>query len=389
KTYWEYPSEERQAVSKEEFSRLFNNHISTALKLEEKISLPLSGGMDTRTILSACLIAREHLHCYTHGMESSPDVRIARRIAWMLRLPHDVYTLDDGWIKNIPATAVEQVETFNGLLDLIRYLHLGNSYTREQNKGTLFIAGIFGGELLRGYWVNDEVANVASFDAVTVALRKRMQYPVARGVYRDFDGAEIDNFLTSAVRQELTGVEYKDYAPNFLSHSQRLAGRYFKVYNPILYHRFIEQSPRLGLAEKKSGYLQRYIIGMNSPALTRVLLATGQCVNEKEWLMRWQGYQAHMVRYFRGGVNLAARKLLGRQVFSTAYLVDYALWLRKYHRQYVREVLDYEQMMLKDFFYRPQLESAVNSFLDGRNELTHFITGLMSLEIWLRRALIK
>ena len=100
--------------------------------------------------------------------------------------------------------------------------------------------------------------------------------------------------------------------------------------------------------------------------------------------MRLKSYLPRSLKVARGGMNLATRKLFSRQFIGSTAYTDYPFWLRTYHRQYVREVLDYERMMLKHLFHRQRLEGIVNSFLAGRNDLVYFFTSLMSLELWLR-----
>ena len=92
--YWQYITQgdeaPSRALTKEELRTLFNQNILATLQLGEKISLPLTGGMDRRVTLSACLPEKERLHCYTHGIEGCLDIEIARKIAAMVGVPHDV-----------------------------------------------------------------------------------------------------------------------------------------------------------------------------------------------------------------------------------------------------------------------------------------------------------
>ena len=400
RNYWEYMPGDTHKISKEEFLHLFNNHISTGLRLEERISMPLTGGLDSRTVLSACLPAKERLHCYTHGLESSADVRIAREISQTLGISHDFYPLSEEWIESIPSLAETKAETFNGLVDVIRYLHLENSYMNEGGRSSLFFSGV-GGELLRAYYAPlDSIDSGSSYD-ITTALRKRIQMQAPVDAYKDYNEEEIIKILDASVREEVAKTNAQatvtiaerfyiaNRIGNFMSYSLKLTGRYLRVFNPFLSKKLLQAVLLLDAREKKSGAIQRYIITSNSPVLQKILLNSGKCLDPQERRMRLKSYQAIGATYLRGGANIISRKLFGNNIFPIAYFVDYASWLRTYHCEYVREVLHYDRMRLKHLFDRRRLETIVNLFLMGRNDVTHYITSLMSLELWLRKVFTK
>lgn len=396
-TYWQYFSGKERGETKAGLRDLFNSHISTGLKLEERISLPLTGGFDTRTILSTCLPAKERLHCYTHGLRSSFDVKIARKISWMFDIPYDVYSLDDRWERNIPLAAEKNAEIFNGMINLFLYMHLEYSLVKEQGEGEVLFPGISGGEIFRGYYVTPDVINAKSSDDVASALRKRLQLSPAFDVYQDLDRNQLESLLNEFISQELQKAKVGDPvslaeylclangASNFLAYSQRLAGKYFKLFNPYIYHKLADAIPSFDVKEKLSGALNQYIISRNNPALEKVLMDTGLCVNPRDPQMRLKSFLVRGLNFLKQRANLVSAKLFGTKIFGTQRYVDYSLWLRTYHTQYVRDVVDYQKMILRSLFDRQRLEVQVDSFLNGKSSLLHFITGIMSLEIWLKR----
>ena len=400
RTYWEYSSAGGAKISNEEFLHLFNNHVSAGLQLEERVSMPLTGGLDSRTALSACLSARKRMHCYTHGLQSSADVRIAKKISQTLNIPHDVYTLSDEWIRSIPSLVAGKAAVFDGLVDFIRYLYLENSYVKERDKSELFLSGV-GGEMLRAYYAPRNLSGSGLLHDVAAALRSRMQLGQVLDVYAGLDGEQVSQLLGESVRQELTKAKTEDTVTmsehfylynriaNFMSCSLMLAGKYLKIFNPFLSGKLLKAIPFLDPQEKMSGAIPTHIISSNSPTLKRTLLDSGRCIDQNDLQMRFRSYVATAAIYFRGGSNLISRRLSRSNIFPIQYFVDYASWLRSYHREYVREVLDHDQMTLKDFFDRQRLERTVSSFLAGRTDLSPFVTGLMSLESWARRVLAR
>src|SRR5699024_8599370 len=129
------------------FIKEFNNHLSTAFKLGETLSLPLTGGMDSRAVLSGSLKYKDKLHCYTHGLSNSEDVKISKKIIKLLNINYTHYNeLGQSFIENIPETATELANVFEGMLNSVLFAHLKFSYERESKISDTFLTGI-GGEL--------------------------------------------------------------------------------------------------------------------------------------------------------------------------------------------------------------------------------------------------
>jgi len=389
-SYWSFLGKEGKTTANG-LIEAFDSHVSNGLRLSDRICMPLTGGLDSRTVLSACLGARERLHCYTHGRRSSDDVRIARKIARRFGIRYDYYEIGAETIENIPAVALSMSLPCNGLLNTVTSAHFPASYERESVHGDIFFSGI-GGELLRSYYMPAGADRLGARGAFAGALRRKIQLGSDNGVYRGMTAAEVSAVLDESVRTELSGYGADDPQAlaecfylenrigNFLALSMRLVGRYFRTFNPFLEKEMLRMIPRLPAPEKAGGELQRRIILRNAPELARILMDRARIVDsgDSAALMK------HLVRRPFVLAKIYSNKITGRRLFNFSF-TDYYSWLKRRHRSFVLETLDYERMLLRDLFDRDRLENLKAGFLDTRSDLLGFVTNIMSAEIFLER----
>ncbi len=409
KSYWRFVKEDNQmppsSLSKEErleqILALFNENVMTAFELEERVSLPLSSGVDSRAMLSACLPWKERLHCYTHGQEHCLDVGTAERLSTMFGVSHDAYVLNREWISTIPELADRNTEMMDGLVNSVLFAHVRNSFDRESGKGDLLMTSP-GGEMFKCYWVNPDLPGSTTLEAVAASLRKRVQLRAPFDVYSDLSPEEAVKLLEASVLEDIQPVrtanpvtiaEYLYLAANignFFSPPITMAGRNFKIFTPYLDPRILESVPFFDLDEKRANAIQRYIIARNSPAQADI-------PTDHEQLAAMAKSAPRKMLYARAAANKIAKKLFGKALFPTSpktralglkkYRISaFDSWLPEYHAQYVLATIDHDRMILKDFFRKDKLDSAVNSFMRGEESMYYyFLTNIMSVELWLRR----
>jgi len=399
--YWEFQGKSAEdKMTKEEFLKIFNAHMATAMRLSEKVCLPLTGGLDTRTILSACLSEKERLHCYTHGTKDNSDVKIAQTICRDLGIQHSCYELNEEWIATIPFMAEVNAEMLNGLVSSIDSVHVEESYMKEEGKGELFISGVLGNEIWRCIIGNKVVkaTNLDDIASITIRHLAAMDPNTVGICYRDEDTI---NLLRESVKKELLksknkedpvalaeAFTFRNYCSNWASNSLKASGKHFKMVPAFLHRDLTPQIPLLSLAEKTSGYIQKYIIIRNNPYLASLPLDTGRTVTN-DFSVKLKGDIIFLFRAFRIVMNMLSQKIFKADIIKFPYFTDYPGWFRSYHRKYVLDVLSYNTIATKDFFKRQELEKLVNAFLDGDSSLLRFMAGLLSLEIWLRKVLAR
>ena len=404
---------ESDRIIEEDFREAFDAHIMTAMSLEQRISLPLTGGLDTRAILSACIPSKEKLHCYTHGVKDSNDVKTAQKICQYFGVEHSFYELNEEWIENIPRKLEDNAEIFNGLIPSLWFIHVQESYKKEENEGELLITGVLGNELWRcslGRRVarsmnldptNRTSANIDDLALVITNLYASIDARLG-DVYGDYSTEEIRRTIREAVREELLEAEHTNdpvalseffsfrcFCSNWAGNSLKATGKHFKVFAAFLQRDLLREIPLMILDKKAQGHIEKYIVAKNDPYLANVLLdlediSHGVVIGGSMGL-RFRGSTLLLSRKVKMGLNMMARRILKKDIFRIPYFTDYPNWLRNYHKAFVQEVLSYDKMVVKELFKKQELEGIVNAFLSGDDSLTRFVVGLLCLEIWLRR----
>jgi len=401
--YWNLLDKtEKEKITKEEFRKIFNEHILTAMSLSEKVSLPLTGGLDTRTILSSCIPKKERLHCYTHGPENHGDIKLAQKICRHFGIEHDSYTWDENWIKNLPSNLESNALMFNGLIGLT-YLHVIESLKKESRSQELFITGVLGNQLYRHHPFGNKVADSTDLDGASLFIIKNLPSVFYfktdltyyyNNLFSNYNSKEVIDLMKKSVKTELIKAKnvknandlsafflFSTYCSNVASNSLKLTGKYFEVFNPFFHKDLLQQIRFMSLKERTNGSIQKYIIEKNNSYLANLSYASSN----------------RTLKYMKLIANKVSRRVIKRDIFSSPNTVDYADWMRNHHKEFILDVLNHEKMVTKGLFRKQELEKIVELFLNdnpslaGKKEILlsfsieRFIFNIISLEIWLKR----
>lgn len=381
-----------ESISDDEFLEIFNSHINTAFKLEDKISLPLSGGMDSRTLLSACINNAGNIHCYTHdfGCLSHRDVKIAKRICSSLCLSHSIYKYDDDFGKKIPSMAYGYADIFNGLIPAVIYMHVINSYNNEKDKSILLLPGAMGSEVWRCYLDKNSGKSKNVDDMCSKAVDYFVN-PVVTGLFKDLSREDVVSYLKSSIMDEFH--KNGGYEPmfneiftflgdfqNYGSVTFKVLGRYFKVFAGFAQKHLLNKVLVLQPAERSMGLMHKYIISNNCSKLLDFPLESGLFMD----MDSISTIRSYTIRGFNRIKNTVLSLQQGN-VFNKSYFTNYPYWFRSYHSRYLKDMLHYDHMVTGNLFDKKSLENIVALFLKGDNSCSKFIFYLLSLEIWLKK----
>ncbi len=305
----------------------YRNHISSLLRLEENPILTLTGGIDTRTILSSILHECVKPHCITFGVKDSKDVKISKKISEEFNLTHSVYILDKQFINNIPILIENNIGIFNGLIPTMHYLQFEKLCWNGRNK--LLILGILGDEIWR---------------QSNITVQKK---------FLDIFKEKYDFSFPKENKQILMS----NWAGNLIKY----LGKNFKIGLGLFWNDLIYNFDNLK-------DVQKYIIEFNNEELAKIPYDSGN------------KYIGKMKKF----INDVLIKLFNKKLFFDNNPHYYQKWLRKYHKDYVLKALNWNNMFLKDLFERKTLNRIVGLYLNGDDSYFTFIISLLSIEIWFK-----
>ncbi|KKM92294.1 hypothetical protein LCGC14_1219820, partial [marine sediment metagenome] len=399
--YWKYPNLNME-VSNVSFLKEFNSHIQTGFNLEKEKILTFTGGLDTRTILSSIIDKADDLHCYTYGVKKSGDIKIAEKITKQFNIKQDSMILDKDFIMDIPEKIKNNINMFNGLTPMAFQLHWYEFCERNKDNGKLLFLGISGDEFWRCHHADaDKIKNCLNInDVISFILGDYMiQKNKTLNVFKGLEEDDIKNILRSSIKN-VFGSWMDDYFSSFdpsmvvdffnlkyhyanwVSNLVKFYGRYFKIFLGLVNKNLLSSLRYFDLNDRVSGSLQKYIIEKNSPELAKIPYCHYR-FNEHKSVKMFIKKIIYNVKFL---ANRVFHRLFNFNLFK--YFPDlphyYWVWLPKYHKQFVLDTLDYDNMITKSLFNKEELQKIVKLFLKSDYSTKAFVISLISLEIYLK-----
>lgn len=373
--------------TKEDFFNEFNGHMEIIPYLSDNASLPLTGGLDSRVVLSSSLNFKENLNCYTHGLDNSEDVKIAKQISESLQLNHSHYNeLGEEFINEIPNISKRLTNNFEGMLNSVLFSHLERSYNKEAELSDTFLTGI-AGEMFRYFYLPADY-KYKDLDDLSLLLKDRLLVNRNYGIYTSNSG-DVSEVLINSIKQELESYDstdpvyltdlfyLKNRIGNFASYNIRLIGKKFNVFNPYLSKDLVTIALNLNRAEKNKG-VQDFVIKKNSEILSNIPVSDGRFINKNLKAISFN-MTSKYITYFKKAVN----KLTKKNIFSF-YFVNYPEWLRKHHSSFIRTELSFSELEVKDIIDEELFKEHIDKFLNGKVNLSYQLTNLLSLQLYLK-----
>jgi asparagine synthase (glutamine-hydrolysing) len=128
----------------------FNRILPRYFRSEQDIGISLTGGFDTRMLMSGMEMPPGEYPCYTFGSmyQDNNDVKIARKIAAVVNQTHQVLTLDKNYLADFPQYAERTVYISDGYADLSMSPEIYvNKLARDI--APIRMTGNYGSEILR------------------------------------------------------------------------------------------------------------------------------------------------------------------------------------------------------------------------------------------------
>ena len=359
----------------------FNSHMENGLRLEEKISLPLTGGLDSRTILSGALPSKNKLHCFTHGLKKSDDVRIARNICRSFKIDYAHYDLDtddNEFITRIPLIANGLTDFFDGMLNTFLFAHMTLSIPAESKYCQMMLPGV-GGELYRYYFLPKHWQKITSIDELTVSVRIKLELPSNKTIYTEFRQNQINDILDEGIYLEFKKYKKDDFTQlvqkfylknrigNFASYAIKYFSTHFKIFAPFLSKKLIQSIPMISDDKMHGGEILKSIIKHNCPQLAFIPMDGGRLIT-KTISTRIQRELWHLGKEIN-------RKTKGKLFANNCF--DYGKWLTIDHKDIVlKNMLDNN---INYIFDKEKMKELGNAFINGDLQFTYFITNIFSL----------
>jgi len=382
---WENQSWLEKDFFYEKLNSTFRKMLPRYFRSNQKIGISLTGGLDTRMIMSNIDLAPGKHPCYTFGSiyRDCNDVKVARKVAEVCEQTHQVVSLGDGFLSEFPKYAEKTIYITDGCLDTSGSPEVYvNGLAREI--APVRITGNQGSEVFRNMrWMKAfyPYKNLYSQELVeqfnyAIETYKKISsgHPLTFTLFKDSPWHEYRTFSseqsqitlrTPYMDKDLVSLMYR--SPPELRTNKTVSLRMIADGNPLL---------RKIPTDRGAG-------GDNHKALSILLRAYHETMFRCEYyynygMPQWLAAFDYMLKPLH-----IEKFFLGRHKFY-----HFRVWYRDQLSEYVREILLDEKTLKRPYLKRDFLEHIVNSHTAGYRNYTTEITKMLTIEL-IQRLLIE
>ena len=381
--------EEQAPLDAGEFCERLSSALEQAVRRRTggaRIGLALSGGLDTRMIVSCLPAERESMTAFTAGgmYRDSMDLRIARRLSEQCHLEHETIRVDHEFLANYAAIAARAVYVTDGLTDATNahIFYLDGKVRR--NIAPVAISGAFGSQVL---------------GRVRPGLRYRA--PASGLIHGDFqpDVSASATALSALAPEKGLAFVARREIPWYWS---RCMSAHFSQYNlrlPFLDNEFFDllfRAPREGY--DGSDFEVAAISGRN-PELMRVRTNQGRggsapapisCLVRRFMLLQGRVEKVfnwdtlpHSLQHLAAQVDaqLLSPLRLDRLILGREYYLHYNRWFRNELAETVREILLDAKTLARPYWNADCVSQIVNDHVRGRRNNLAQIRKILTIEL--------
>jgi asparagine synthase (glutamine-hydrolysing) len=340
----------------------------------ERVGVSLTGGLDTRIIMAWRKAEPNSLPCYTYGSmyRDNQDVQLARRVAKICGLQHQVITTGTEFLKKFPHYAERSIYLTDACIDLDRSPDL---YVSEKAReiAPVRMVGTYGSEML---------LHAVMFKAEEPApglFHTDLEPQVRRAKETYIKSQQVHPMTFVAFRQSpwhhfgVLGLEQTQVAVRSPYLDNDLVKTIYKAPGTIA----VNEEARLRLIREGNPALanlrtDRGIGGLNS-AFTRGLL---------EFLFKAEyAYDYGMPQWVAQVDHLFAPLHLERIWLGRHKVFHFRVWYRDDLANYVREILLDQRSLARPYVNAATVRKIVQGHLKGNRNYTTEIHRLMTLEL--------
>ncbi len=277
----------------DEFTQKLRKLILLGSNNQSKISLSLSGGMDSRVILSFLLNNNyDKWNCHTFANDSMSDLDIAKRITEKLNLDHEIIranSSEENIITNlreyVGSTYLTESAFISQSLNLYSYL--------DTSHNELIIDGGFGeiwrrSFLTRLYHFGQKYIELRDFEKIASFLRynradlfhKEVNETMYTGVIKQLDtlNSQLPSVTEIGIGNWLDLFSLRTRLVNYYAPEQNRIDQYVKSYMPFVQLSLVNLLFAIPANQRKNDRLFKKIIEMNSKELSKFGIAKADTV---------------------------------------------------------------------------------------------------------------
>ena len=398
--YWSWEDiENRQNKSSklsnilEECRHTFNKAVRNCYSdaTSNKILITLSGGLDTRALISAADLTRTET--ITHGLENCANRVIGKDISDYLDVKHYEFDLDPKWL---PDRGKHIVGLTSGH-ESLRHTHSHSYYKCFEKISNNVIIGGLGGEYVRAFFYNFgkiseftkplmNTNHSAKYNCLAYLLHLRMTYKglsendknnlVKPDVYNEiykYDFLSVLEIIRgyqwwADIFKQLDRFYMEQRVRRFIINGQLYTWNHLESRWPFMDLDFITAANDLPDKFKIGSRFHRYLIAKNNPGLLDIPLdATLKPIKK------------------RPGNLYYLSKLFNNKAISLGYnrYTNYEQWFKNDWKMWIEDTLINQNALCNQYLNQKEIKNIWHKHLIGHNN-EKLLSILITIELWLK-----
>lgn len=381
---WEIQPPLEKEIFYNRLKETFTNILPKYFCSKEPIAMSLTGGLDTRMILSCMEHPPDKLPCYTFGdmYRDSLDVIISRKVAQECRQPHYALILDTKFLADFQNHAEKTIYISDGCLDACGSYELYlNRLARKV--APIRMTGNYGGEVLRG---------VRAFKAI---VPDQMLF---NPDFKKYILEAIRTFAEVSKAPKLSFTLFKQ-APWYGYGRLSIEQSQLTLRTPYMDNNLMELMYQAPPDVLTSNEISLRIISDGTPNLSKILTDRGAGGVSNyfsmfvrlyyEFLFKAEYYYNHGMPHWLSKLdNIFAQLHLERLFLGHHKFHHFRIWFRNELSDYVRDILFDDRTASRPYLNNEYFNKMVSNHIKGDQNYTNEINMVLTVEL-IHRLLIE
>ena len=399
--YWDFNFNEEYEDQSEEYyveklSKLILQAVERQMKGKHNLGVPLSGGIDSRTIVAS--IDKKHypIHTFTFGKLNCDDARFAQMVANKVGTNHHFFEFKPD---DLASYAEKAVYITDGMLNCV-HAHRMQTYGEMREFMDVGLSGFAGDLIIGGSYIANEILTAKSDEEFAQAVYNKMAGKIPENVIHNlFNKEYCENVKCSAFKslkqllQNYNNKLFGNRSDHFFLHLSRTTR--FTINGLIIMHSQLE----FRCPFYDNNFID-FIFSVPIPlrVKSRIYIKTTKKLFPSICKIPWQrtglpltASNLQLKRHNKiKGVKRRINRITGKTIFEdTKNFADYDEWMRnsKKLRGYIMGILLDERTLARPYFNPKCIKEILDLHMSGKKNHSELIGRLLTFELWHRQFL--
>ncbi|MCX9085641.1 MAG: asparagine synthase-related protein [Candidatus Methanoperedens sp.] len=399
--YWDFDFKEGSEEYSEEYyieklSKLVLQAVERQMKGHHRTGVPLTGGLDSRTLVAS--IQKEHypIHTFTFGKSDCNDVKFARMISNTLGVDNHFYEFKPD---DLVTYAQKAVYLTDGMQNCI-HAHRMQTYDEIRDFMDVALLGWVGDSSIGSGFLRDGVSKLEDKIEIFKIITNYLSIDLLRNLFdenyfkifqKNFNLSmnyilKIDEKVNIKLsNNRLMYYNFKERQRRFISMGPVLVRSSVEARTPFYDYDFMDFILKIPPEFKHGKHLYKNMILKMFPQLVKCpYQATGLPLDASEFHRKIR----FSLQLMKGMINEMTQNVFNIKLISTTReFYDYDDWIRnnKELREYISNILFDERTTGRSYFNKDYVKEIFDMHISGKKNYSELIGRLLTFELWNRQ----